>query len=265
MIEKRKKLNLNPIDTEYSQVDVESYNPKKIPNRYKYLYILVIMIVVIYIYHNISTDSDIDHSKKSFTNSSSYNKLPKYVIKQLNYPKNNNNLVHINNNLKPKLADVTPDYGNEIITSNSNPTIQHNDKHIIILNNNQNKVDNKVDNIQNQKTDIESIQLNVNNQITKIRNMKYNQHIIIETNQEAKQEVKILQEQLRTLLSLLYTNNKQPYQVEMKIIFPVSMKDTELPQEESIFIDLAPISLVPYSVYYFLEIIKNWKVSSILI
>ena len=49
-------------------------------------------------------------------------------------------------------------------------------------------------------------------------------------------------------------------QIEMKIIFPLSMKDPVLPQEESIFIDLAPIALVPYSVYYFLEVIKHFKV-----
>jgi len=51
-----------------------------------------------------------------------------------------------------------------------------------------------------------------------------------------------------------------PYSVEMRVLFPESMAKPGFEQEQSIFIDLAPIYLVPYSVYNFLQIIKNYKV-----
>ena len=80
----------------------------------------------------------------------------------------------------------------------------------------------------------------------------------METDSQAKIEIKKLQQLLQKLLPLLY--GPTPYVVEMKILFPNSMADPQLPQEQTLLIELAPIDLVPYSVYFFLNVVKNWKV-----
>lgn len=96
----------------------------------------------------------------------------------------------------------------------------------------------------------------VNLQIEKVRHLKQS-GVVMETSDEAKSEIAILQEKLRILLKSRY--GPQPYTIEMKLEFPDSMLESG-PREDKILFELAPIELVPYSVYFFLEIIRNWKV-----
>jgi len=95
----------------------------------------------------------------------------------------------------------------------------------------------------------------VNLHIEKIRHMKQ-EGVVMETNEEALSEIAILQDKLRVLLRSRY--GSPPYTVEMGLGFPDSMLATG-PAEDKILFELGPIELVPYSVYFFLEIIKNWK------
>ena len=81
---------------------------------------------------------------------------------------------------------------------------------------------------------------------------------IIEKDSEAKLKVLELQTSLRKLIPLLY--GPEPYIVEMTLKFPASMPDADGGFDGKLTFELAPLALVPYSVYYFLDTIKNWKV-----
>lgn len=105
------------------------------------------------------------------------------------------------------------------------------------------------------------LQASVDAQLAKIRHMKFQEHIVMEKDENAKIEIVKLQDMLRKLLRMQY--GPGPYRVEMKLQFPQSMAQPVLPQEQSIIIDLAPVNLVPYSVYYFLELVKHWKVGGV--
>lgn len=99
----------------------------------------------------------------------------------------------------------------------------------------------------------------VESQISKIRNMKFNQRVVMETDANAKKEINILQTLLREYLKSIY--GPEPYHMEMQLKFPLSMiKSPEDHKEESIVIELAPLEFVPYSVYYILNLAENWKV-----
>lgn len=96
-------------------------------------------------------------------------------------------------------------------------------------------------------------------QLSKIRTMKQN-NIVMEKDEEALFEISVLQEKLRSLLLSEY--GPQPYYVEMQIEFPQSMAKVGLDQSATLLIELAPIDFVPYSVYYFIKVVENWKVES---
>jgi len=93
--------------------------------------------------------------------------------------------------------------------------------------------------------------------ITKVRALKRS-GIVMETDENAKSQIAILQKEVKQLLYLQY--GPGPYKVLMELEFPSTMPDyNEKGKKGEITIELAPIEVVPYSVYYFLEIIKNWK------
>ncbi len=99
----------------------------------------------------------------------------------------------------------------------------------------------------------------VTKQIALLSSMKREQHVVMETSDEAQRQIAQLQKMLQEFIPLEY--GPGPYQLEMTVKFPPSMMtDSSLPEEETILIDMAPISLVPYSVYYFLGVVKDWKV-----
>jgi hypothetical protein len=107
---------------------------------------------------------------------------------------------------------------------------------------------------------LETLTQEVTKQIEKLSKMKREQQIVMETSDIAKSEIAILQKQLQTLIPLKY--GPGPYQLEMTLRFPDSMVTDPSVQlrEETILVDMAPIAVVPYSVYYFLGIVTDWKV-----
>lgn len=93
--------------------------------------------------------------------------------------------------------------------------------------------------------------------IDKVRALKRS-GVVMETDENAKTQIAILQKEVKQLLYLQY--GPGPYKVLMEIEFPPSMPDyNEKGNKGEITIELAPIELVPYSVYFFLEVVKNWK------
>ena len=106
--------------------------------------------------------------------------------------------------------------------------------------------------------DVNELQQKCNSMIDELRSMK--QHgTVMETDETAKRKIAELQDQLRVLIPLQY--GPEPYHVEMKLVFPQSMPDYATNGADGrIVFELGPLALVPYSTYYFLQIIKNWKV-----
>ena len=101
------------------------------------------------------------------------------------------------------------------------------------------------------------LQNDVDESIDQIRGMK-NQGVVIETDSVAQGLVTDLQNMLRKLIPMKY--GLGPYFVEMKLVFPTTMPDYDSEGEEGILIiQLGPIELVPYSIYYFMELVSNWK------
>lgn len=97
------------------------------------------------------------------------------------------------------------------------------------------------------------------NLIEKIRSMKH-AGVVMEEDENAKSIIVQLQAELRKLMRLQYGPNTSQFKVEMKLEFPSSMPDyIEAGSSGRILIETAPIDLVPYSVYMFLQIAKGFK------
>jgi hypothetical protein len=95
--------------------------------------------------------------------------------------------------------------------------------------------------------------------IEKIRSLK-NQGTVIETDAVAQIQVKELQQILRKFIPMKY--GSEPYTVEMKLRFPSTMPDFgTLGENGRLVFTLAPLSLSPYSTYYFLKLSDSWKVN----
>jgi hypothetical protein len=101
----------------------------------------------------------------------------------------------------------------------------------------------------------------IESQIAAIRYMKFHDHSIMEKNQTAKAAIQKLQKSLRVYLPENY--GKPPYRIRMKLSFPTSMHTEEEDDEGIIIIELGPIDLVPYSVYYFIQVAEAFKVNFI--
>jgi hypothetical protein len=112
---------------------------------------------------------------------------------------------------------------------------------------------------ESKKQQITNLKLKCEGLIENIRFLKH-QGVVIETSPEAQIKITELQNNLRQLIPMIY--GPEPYIVEMKLTFPQSMPDyVTNGANGKITFELAPLSLVPYSVYYFLDIISNWNVS----
>lgn len=106
-------------------------------------------------------------------------------------------------------------------------------------------------------------------QIADLREMKFVNHVVMESDSVAQERIKTAQKAIRKFLTMKY--GPGPYFVKMRLQFPSSMMDSSHSgglrqevvtsnKEESIVIELAPIDYVPYSVYMFLEnIVKGFK------
>jgi hypothetical protein len=108
-----------------------------------------------------------------------------------------------------------------------------------------------------QVVDSDELEKTVTEKLEEIREMKRN-HVVLETDEKAQAKIHAVQDLLRHLLKIRY--GPEPYHVEMTLRFPESMPDyaTAGPTGK-IYFELGPAELVPYSVYYFLEIVRNWK------
>lgn len=94
--------------------------------------------------------------------------------------------------------------------------------------------------------------------VAAVRSLKQN-GVVMETDPEAKALITQTQASLRALLRKEYGGDG-PYYVQMDLSFPEAMPDyVSAGAAGSITIELAPIALVPYVVYYFLEMVKNYK------
>lgn len=109
-------------------------------------------------------------------------------------------------------------------------------------------------------TRVESAQVTrevVEAHIDELRRMKKS-GVVMETDEAAKKKIAVLQDELRTFIVQEY--GPEPYRVEMTLTFPETMKDYETAGPTGVIVfELAPLKLVPYSTFFFLEIIRKWK------
>ena len=85
--------------------------------------------------------------------------------------------------------------------------------------------------------------------------------VIMEADEESLKVTKQLQDATREVLKLRYGDyGSRNYRVELLLEFQPSMPDyDENGKDGSIVIEMAPISLIPCSVYNFMEIARTWK------
>ena len=104
---------------------------------------------------------------------------------------------------------------------------------------------------------LEKQMIKANEIIENVRMLKRS-GVVMETDENAKAKIAILQEEVKELVYLEYGHG--PFTVLMELEFPSTMPDyNEKGKNGEITIQLAPVDVVPYSVYYFLEIVKNFK------
>lgn len=101
----------------------------------------------------------------------------------------------------------------------------------------------------------QDLEKQVDDILSEIRSMKRD-GTVIEEDEHAKELVNQVQEKLRHLIPMKY--GPSPYYVEMSLTFPEVMLDSG-PTADVIVVEMAPIELVPYSVYFFLELVSQWK------
>lgn len=106
---------------------------------------------------------------------------------------------------------------------------------------------------QGKSEDLTSLRDRAEKLVENVRELK-NRGVVIETDAAAKVAVSAAQDAIRTLLRREY--GEGPYYVDMELVFPKSMPDFD---RGVVTIELAPIALVPYVVYYFLEIVKHFR------
>ena len=87
--------------------------------------------------------------------------------------------------------------------------------------------------------------------------------VIMETDNESLALTTQLQDATRTLIQSRYGNFPQtatPYRIKLDLEFQSTIPDFDAKGKDgTVVIELAPISLIPYSVYNFLEIARTWK------
>ena len=91
-----------------------------------------------------------------------------------------------------------------------------------------------------------------------VRHYKKQPHVIMETDPEGLKLTKALQQATHKLLVKRY--GRHTFRVRVDVIFPEVITATDgLPESDYLLIELAPIDLIPCSVYNFLEIARTWK------
>lgn len=110
----------------------------------------------------------------------------------------------------------------------------------------------------NQLEEIATLRSNLEAQVRSIKATG----IIMETDKTARGYTQKLQDVTRQLISLRYgqISPTQNYRIEMKLEFQKTIPDyTESTKHATLLVELAPISILPCSVYNFLEIARTWK------
>lgn len=98
-----------------------------------------------------------------------------------------------------------------------------------------------------------------------VRRIKATPHIIMETDKEGMKAARKLQEATRNLILLKYGTGEgdtehHPFRIRLDLQFQDTMPDfQEKGPNGSLLFELAPISLVPHSVYTFLEVARTFK------
>jgi hypothetical protein len=248
MIEKRKKLS-NYSEEEHVHVDdVEEYEVKKSTFRHQWGYFVIgiLVLIIIYVQYQ-STVRPSPQVTKSYKLQLEADINRSELVKQIipSYQLETASLAQTEKKFKAESTPALPEAAKIAIDHGSAQKEQQNLRKAAAV-------------ARDVGSSEAELQAKVDAQIAKIRHMKFQDHVVMETSNEAKAEIAILQDMLRSLIKMQY--GPGPYRVEMKVLFPQSMSQPVLPQEQSLFIDLAPIYLVPYSVYNFLQIIKNFKV-----
>jgi hypothetical protein len=263
MIEKRKKLSSHVEDGEPFHVDVEAYDNKKSSYRNKWIYfaILAVILIIAYLqYQSSHSHSAVRAKPTGFVeptkvNNSNQGTIPKakptYTVKTATLPQQPAEPAPVASKAlsmseAAALASLLHKKESEAKAVVAKSSLRTEPAATVVVPTS--------DNINEAE-----LQSQVDAQIAKVRRMRYEEHIVMEDSAVAKKEIGILQDLIRKLLIKQY--GPGPIRVEMKLQFPQSMSQPVLPQEQTVVIDMAPISLVPYSVYYFLEIVKHWKVS----
>ena len=104
----------------------------------------------------------------------------------------------------------------------------------------------------------EQLQRRVQELDAQVRAYKAKPDIIMETDPQGLKLTKELQHVTHQLLVKRY--GRHTFRVRVDLIFPdVIVQKDGLPAEDSFIIELAPIDLIPCSVYYFLEVARTWK------
>eukprot|EP00934_Nitzschia_sp_Nitz4_P004197 Nitzschia sp. Nitz4//scaffold3_size479765//423506//424569//NITZ4_000179-RA/size479765-augustus-gene-1.584-mRNA-1//1//CDS//3329550995//4187//frame0 len=104
----------------------------------------------------------------------------------------------------------------------------------------------------------EQLQQRVNDLDAKVREHKAKPKMIMEKDPQGLILTKQLQQETHRLLVKRY--GRHTFRVQVDLVFPevITAKDG-LPAEDHLTIELAPIDLIPCSVYNFLEIARTWK------
>eukprot|EP01041_Mallomonas_annulata_P003208 gene3208-6337_t len=116
-----------------------------------------------------------------------------------------------------------------------------------------------IDVVSTRKEELDSLVAKIHDLIAEVRKMKQS-GIVMETDEKARSLTSKLQTVLQKFLRLKYGENINTFKVEMKLQFPSSMPDYDTAGESGvIIIETGPIDLVPYSVFYFLDIVEHFK------
>jgi len=104
---------------------------------------------------------------------------------------------------------------------------------------------------------VSSLELKAKELIASLRQMKAAGKVM-ETDAEALSSIAVAQDAIRAYLKAEY--GSPPYYLEMNLGFPQTMPDyVSAGKDGKIIVELAPIELVPYCVFYFLQVVKHFK------
>lgn len=96
-------------------------------------------------------------------------------------------------------------------------------------------------------------------EIDEIRKLKTQQLLVLETDPVAIAAIEDCQSNIVDYLHMKY-GAASKYYVQLKLSFPSSMPDySTAGPNGTILIETAPINIVPYSVFYFMQIVENFK------